>query len=265
MTFRPTGVRLLVAVLLLAVFAGCAGRKKKIETASRSAELGRAKLIEGDPEGALADLTQASKLDPKNAEITHLLGMAYWAKGNLIAEESLKLEAEKLLRRSFEQRGEDQVPGEWRNNLGTLYVDLRRWPEATSELQKAVKDPEYRTPERPYNNLAKASLEQKRWDEAVDWANKALRVQPQFCMALINRGDAYYGQNKLRDALEDYLKVIEIEECKHWPEPYLKAGTILLKLGQKAKARQYLQKAIELDAEGPHGTEAKKLLRMMGK
>ena len=42
----------------------------------------------------------------------------------------LKLEAEKRILDSFKCKGEQHVSGESRNNLGSLYIDLRRFPDA---------------------------------------------------------------------------------------------------------------------------------------
>lgn len=252
-------------VLLAPLALSCGAKKKqRIEQSASAAELGRAKLTEGKSEEAVADLTKAHKLDPKNAEITHLLGLAYWSKSKVLGDESMKLEAEKLVLQSFEQIGEENVSGEWRNNLGALYVDMTRYPDAVIQLQKAIKDPNYRTPERPLNNLAKASLEQKKCQEAVEYADRALKVQPRFCMALINKGDAERCLGKRVDALDSFIRVTKEEECQNWPEPYLKLGLVNGELKKKTESRQFLQKAKQLDPDGPHGKEAEKLLRLMG-
>jgi Tfp pilus assembly protein PilF len=256
------------AILLLASLtlfsAGCGGKKKRLETASKMQQLGTSKLREGDAESAVADLTQAMKLDPKNAETRHLLGMAYWAKGKVISEDSLMLEGEQHILASFKLVGKE-VPGDWHNNLGALYVDLRRWPEAVVELQKALKDPEYRTPERPLNNLAKASLEQHKYAEALEYAERSLKIQPRFCTALINKAEALKALKRNEDALEPLLKLIEIEECTTWAEPYLRIGLIYLEMKRTNDAKQNLLKAKQADPDGPIGKEADRYLRSIGR
>ena len=193
---------LLVLALSIAS-SGCAGKKKRLDQASKMQQLGTTKLREGNAEGAVADLTQAARLDPKNAETRHLLGMAYWSKGKVITDDSLMLEGEKHILASFEIKGE-RVPGDWHNNLGALYVDLRRWAEAVVELQKALKDPEYRTPERPLNNLSKASLEQHKYAEAIEYADRSLKIQPNFCTALMNRAEALRALKRYQEAPVSY-------------------------------------------------------------
>src|SRR5688500_5042264 len=177
MTHARTAVLVLAALSIGSMSCG-AKKQARLQNADSLSQLGQAKLKEGDTEGAVADLTKASKLDPKNAEIRHSLGLAYWGKATTMGEESLKLDAAKIILASFDLKGRDQVPGEWHNNLGALYVDLRRWEDAVVELNKAIKDPEYRTPERPLSNLSKASLEQKKCPEAIDYANRAIKIQP---------------------------------------------------------------------------------------
>lgn len=265
MTFRRTALVLASLCLAATLAPGCGGAKqKRLANADKMQQLGRAKLSEGDAEGAVADLTQASKGDPKNAETRHLLGLAYWNKGTVLQDDSMKMEAEKIILESFKLKGED-VPGDWRNNLGALYVDLRRWSEAVVELQKAMKDPEYRTPERPLNNLCKASLEQNKYAEAVEYCDRALRVQPRFCMALVNRGLALQAQKKIAEAIDSFRKVVETEECEAWPEPYLRLGILLSQQGKKNEAKQQLTKAKQLDPEGPIGKEADQYLRSIGR
>lgn len=254
--------RTIVAGLLLpALLVSACGHKKKIQTAKAEQQLGAQKLQSGDAEGAVADLTRAHRLDPKNAEITQALGMAEWAKARVVGDESLKLQAEKTILLSFEQVGKDAVPGDWRNNLGALYIDMARWSDAVVQLDLAMKDPEYRTPERVLNNLSKASLEQKKYDEAISYASRALKIQPNFCMAHMNRGTAYQMKAAWSDAIEDFSAVIGTEECKDWPEPYKRAGEVLIRSGNKPQARAMLDNCRQKDAGGPTGKECEKLLR----
>lgn len=265
MIFRRSVLVLASLCIVVTAAPGCGAKKKRLANADKMQQLGRAKLAEGDAEGAVADLTQAAKADPKNAETKHLLGLAYWNKGTVLKDDSLKMEAEKIILESFELKGDEAVPGDWRNNLGALYVDLRRWSEAVVELQKAMKDPEYRTPERPLNNLCKASLEQNKYAEAVEYCERALRVQPRFCMALVNKGLALGQLKKAPDAIDSFKKVTEIEECQAWPEPYLRLGILYLQLGKKNEAKQFLMKAKQLDPEGQVGKEADQYLRSLGR
>ena len=266
MIFRRLALVLASLCVVATATPGCAAKQKRLANAEKLQQLGRAKLAEGDAEGAVADLTQASKADPKNPETKHLLGLAYWNKGTVLRDDSLKMEAEKIILESFELKGDDDaIPGDWRNNLGALYVDLRRWSDAVVELQKAIKDPEYRTPERPLNNLCKASLEQNKFAEAVEYCERALRVQPRFCMALVNKGLALQALKKFADALDAFKRVTEIEECQAWPEPYLRMGILLLQMGKKNDAKQHLMKAKQLDPDGAIGKEADQYLRSLGR
>lgn len=264
LALRLRAVPLALAVTL--AITGCGGGKKRAASAEKMTQLGQTKIGEGDFEGALADLTQAARLDPKNANIQHSLALAYWGKANLLKDDAMKLEAEKVMLHSFalKEKNDEPIPGDWHNNLGALYVDLRRWPDAVVHLQKALKDPEYRTPERPYNNLAKASLEQRKYEEALKYAETALRIQPRFCMALMNKGEAAKALKRNEDALDAFLKVISIEECSAWPEPYLRVGMIYYEARKTQDAKKNLLKAREADPDGPIGKEADRYLRTIG-
>lgn len=62
-----------------------------------------------------------------------------------------------------------------------------------------------------------------------------------------NLGRAQYGQNKLEEALESYLKAIRIDDSR--PGRQMSAGRIYLELGNSEKAQEMFRKAIELDPE----------------
>jgi len=255
-------VKRIIAVLALAALvAGCGPSKKKVLLAGQKKQFGATKLAEGKAEDALADLTEAHKLDPKDPEIAHLLGMAYWSKARLVGDESMKLDAEKYVLLSFKLKKKD-VPGDWHNNLGALYVDMKRYPDAIKELELAIKDPEYRTPERPNNNIAEAYLMQGDYAKAKEYADKALRIQPRFCMALTNRGKACEGLKQYEEALKAQKDAIA--ECPEYPEPYLHAGLMDLKLGKLADARTHWTTAKKLDPDGKVGKEAEQYLRTLG-
>ena len=254
--------RFIAGLAVLSVLAGCGGHKKKVLAASQRSQLAATKLNEGDAEGALADLSEAHKLDPGNADITHLFGMAYWAKGRLIGDEGLKLKAETYVLESFKQKGKD-VPGDWHNNLGALYIDMKKYGDAVVQLEIAIQDPEYRTPERPKNNLSEAFFQQREYAKALQYANDALRIQPRFCMANINKAKAADALKKNDDAIAACLRAIE--DCPEYPEPHLRLGLLYMKTGKKADARNEWQKAKKLDPDGPVGKEADGYLRQMGK
>lgn len=267
--------RIVAATAVLLLLAGCGGHKKRAALAAQKMQFGTSKLSEGNPEGALADLSEAHKLDPKNAEIAQALGLAYWDKSKLLGDDTLKLDAEKYMLLSFKlKKKAEDVPGDWHNNLGALYVDMKRYGDAVKQLEIAIRDPEYRTPERPNNNIALAFLQQGDCQKASEYADKALRIQPRFCMALINKakadeclagkkqGDPKETREKLTEAIEAYAGAIR--ECPEYPEPYLRSGLLALKLGKKAEAMKQWQAAKQRDPSGPVGKEAEKYLRTMG-
>ena len=254
--------RIFLGLALVSLLAGCGGHKKRVLQASQRSQLAATKLNEGDAEGALADLSEAHKLDPKNPEITHLLGMAWWAKARLVGDDAMKIKAEKYVLESFAQKGKD-VPGDWHNNLGALYIDEKKYGDAVVQLSMAIEDPEYRTPERPKNNLSEAFFQQHDCKKAEQYANDALRIQPKFCMALINKAKADECLKDAPSALQSNLKAIA--ECAEYPEPYLRAGLLYLKAGDKPHARDMWSKAKERDPEGPVGKEADQYLRQLGK
>jgi len=242
-----------MVVLLL---AGCAGGKQKTMRADQLTQLGRAKLGEGNPEGALADLNQAYELRPENAETLHFLGMAWWYKGRVLKDERQLAKAEGYILESLKRNDNS----EWRNNLCALYVDLGQFDNALRECKTASDDPDYRTPERAYNNAGRALMEKGRYRRALEELERALTLQPQSCQALWNKGAAHKALKEWDDALEALARVNRV--CPSYPEPYLLKGQVLY-FGKRDReaAVVALQRAEKLDPRGDTGKQAKKLLR----
>ncbi len=130
--------------------------------ASQHLEKGRGFLNIHDLNAAIAELSSAVSLDPKLAEASSLLGVAYWRKG-------LRGQA----RNSFEvaakaQKNDPQVL----NNLGYLLYETGEYDDAAKYLKRAAK----LAPQdaRILNNLALTQAERGNYDDAYKAFARAL-------------------------------------------------------------------------------------------
>ena len=245
-----TSLRLSCVTLLALSLVACGGKRKV--RASAHLQMGKASLSEGNSEGALADLLAAYELDKSDPEITHYLGMAYWYKGRVLQDANLLVKGEEYVIKSLSM---DANPN-WRNNLGALYIDMGRYEEARRECESALKDPNYRTPERALNNIGKAYLEEGKYEEALDPLNRALRVQPRSCQALWNKAAAHKGLKQWDPALRAVSKVNET--CPSWVAPYLLKAEVLWYGKRDAKAA--LEAVERVQALAPDSPDAEKAI-----
>lgn len=119
-------------------------------------EKGRALLNDHDLNGAIWELSTAASLNPKLAEASSLLGVAYWRKG-----------LRDVAQRSFETAVRiDKDDPQNLNNLGFLLYENGDYKNATEYLKRAAK----LAPKDPlvWNNLGLAQSERGHFDDAYE-------------------------------------------------------------------------------------------------
>lgn len=62
-----------------------------------------------------------------------------------------------------------------------------------------------------YNNMGIAAMRQGKMDLAIECYTKALKIQPKFSFAYLNRGSLYHQLGNTDLALIDYDKVVELD------------------------------------------------------
>jgi len=130
--------------------------------ASLRLEKGRGLLNARDLNAAIAELSAAVSLDPKLAEASSLLGVAYWHKG-------LRGQAQNSFETAVKvQKNDPQLL----NNLGYLLYEMGEYDDAAKHLKRAAK----LAPQdaRILNNLALTQAERGNYDEAYKAFARAL-------------------------------------------------------------------------------------------
>ena len=245
-------MRTSLAIALVLLVGGCIS-EKRASRASAKTQLGVAYLNERNPEGAVATLRDAVKLDPRNWHAHNALAMAYAAKGEAaLAEGSFK----DALRVNKDE-------GEILVNYGAFLVTVGRPTEAITVLEHGLADLEYRNPAMILSNLSRAHLDAGNVDKAIARAEDALRRSPKMCPARFHLGLAHEQQGKMDQALRDYATLTD--DC---PQEaiggYLRTGCILAGMGDFDGAAASLRHVTDAALDGPMLEEARSCIARSG-
>jgi len=253
--------KILVLAMLALFWTGCAttaengaGAIQRDEAKARAhLSLGASHLRNGRLIQALGELLEAEKYDPQNADVQNHLGLVY--QGNKkydLAVEHLKRAL--ALRKNFPQA---------HNNLGTVYLDMKRYPEALAEFNIAVSDMLYTTPHFVYNNIGLVYLEQGLYDQALTAFKKAVEIAPGYSLAYNNIGRTYLAMNNLEEAAKAFSKAVEY--APNYAIAFFNLAEVYMQMGQIEKARQNFKKVIETAPMTTLEEQAKKRLAELPK
>jgi tetratricopeptide (TPR) repeat protein len=98
--------------------------------------------------------------------------------------------------------------------LGSIYLDKKLFVQSVSLFQKALKAKDDTEPENQaliHNALGYAYFAQEQYDIAVREYKEALKLYPNYTIALNNLGNVYEKKQLIPQALEAYEQVLESE------------------------------------------------------
>lgn len=234
---RAMPVLLLVAALLIAGCAGPSPGQKK--EASARMQMGVTYLQQRNLPAAMRELSKASELDPENAEIDMMLGLAYQTRGDLgRAEEHLRIAIEKK-----------SDYAEAHNNLGNLMSQLGRGEEAIREYEEAAANVLYPTPEYAYYNMGREYFHRGELEQAEEKYGKAIALNPSFL-------DAYRGLAMVQGRRGKWAEAVSTLErgvgvAPTYAPGWMDLGNAYLKLQRRQDAAAAFRKVLEnsTDAE----------------
>ncbi|MBL1176428.1 tetratricopeptide repeat protein [Pantanalinema sp. GBBB05] len=140
-----------------------------------------------------------------------LLGLAAWAiVRQVLRTRSTETRLTKLQSKLTKEKGTAQEYYE----LGSIYLQKKVFAQAITLYQKALKAEE-ELPEQEgaliYNALGYAYFGQEQYDLAIRQYKEALKLNPQYVVALNNLGHAYERKQLSSQALEAYEQALQIE------------------------------------------------------
>jgi tetratricopeptide (TPR) repeat protein len=97
--------------------------------------------------------------------------------------------------------------------LGSIYLDKKMFTQANTVLKKALKaeDPGSVSMAPVYNALGYAYFGQEQYDMAIRQYKEAIKIAPEYVMAMNNLGHAYEQKKLMTQAIEIYDRVLEID------------------------------------------------------
>lgn len=138
-----------------------------------------------------------------------LLAIAIFLLNQVIKTRRLESRFSQLQKKLKEQTGTPQEYYE----LGSLYLDKKLFVQSTNLFQKALKaknvEPENQA--LVYNALGYAYFAQEQYDLAIRNYKEALKLYPEYTIALNNLGNAYEKKQLITQAIEVYEQTLSIE------------------------------------------------------
>ena len=203
---RPVPVRVTTLVAALAFAAGaigCAsggGKESGQGEAERYLRLGYVQLEHGQTAEAMASAKTALERDPKNADAHNFMALIFMSQSDYQKAADHLREAVRL----------NPFFTDAHNNLGAVYRELKQYDHSLAELQTALKDKTYRTPEKIQLNLGNLYLDQGVMSEAIRWYEQAIGTNPAYVRGHLALGTAYQKAGKGEQASQQFRKVIEL-------------------------------------------------------
>jgi len=196
-------------------------------------ERGDAYADKRDYDKAIVDYNQAIRLNPRNSGAYISRGIVYAEKGDLDKAISDYNQAIRIEPNS-------SIPY---NNRGNTYVSKGDYDKAIADFSQAIKlDPNYF---HAYDGRGKAYNSKGDYDRAISDFNQAIRIAPNFKDAYGNRGYAYLYKGDYDKAIADYTQVIRLDPNNTYA--YNDRGNAYYNKGDYDKAIADYTQAIKLD------------------
>lgn len=227
--------RLLSSFSLVAfLLSGCAHVSEKARSESQiRAELAAQSLV-SNPREAFKEAQAAIALNAQNADAWHVKALALH---HAFRRHDEALEA---YRRALSLR-----PGfsEAHTNLGTLFVDLKRYDEAIAEYEAALNDVLYTAPFIAHANLGWALYRKGDVSRALDHLKASVTLNPGFCLGHMQLGQVLDAQGSGAEACKSFGRYRE--HCGENPDAWMREGVCLAKLGRSGEAAVSFERCVE--------------------
>ena len=249
------------AICLALVAAGCASSGGKLALSEQDLRIAVAKrnvgidyLANGRTPMAIRELQFAYELNSEDAVTTHWLGEAYRRRGLL--ENALE-----YFLMALEGIPEDSA---LHLNLGGLYVQLKRYPEAIEQSQILIDDPTFAAPWTAYSNRGWAELQLGHVVEARRSFEEALAFRPTYWPARLNLGILDNQEGRQLQAIVNFEMVLERKLRKSAEsETQYRLGATYISLGRRDKAVEYFELAAKGAPYGRWGRDSEEYLKLL--
>lgn len=235
------GLRMTMCVLCLCLFiASCATTPsaEKRKEADAYYDLGLSYFQEGRYQDAYVTLQKSLELDARKKEVLYVIGLVHMKFDDLDKAETMFREAIDI----------DRDYPEAHNALGVIYTRQKRWDDAISEFQSALRNPLYREPELAYYNLGTAYFRTGNYALAVKSYRDALKRAP-------NMFNAYYYVALAFNSLGNYGEAADSLSAGLSSDPQI--------LGDRQKAFNVFRTRMDLATDEESRKDYKNLIEIL--
>jgi type IV pilus assembly protein PilF len=195
---------------------------------------------------ALEELRIATAADPNYAPAYSMLGLVYMD----LREHQ---QAEDHFQRALKLSPAD---GDINHNYAWFLCQTKREPESIKYFLTAIRNPLYASPWRSYSAAGVCSLRTRNVKDAEEFFQRALRLEPDEPVSLLQLGEIRYGQGRLEEArrlVARHNKLVAPSAASLWL-----ALRVERRLGQRVAEQSY---ANQLRRRFPTSPEYQALLK----
>jgi tetratricopeptide (TPR) repeat protein len=193
--------------------------------------LGMDEFMLGHPSEALAEVTLATKLAPRDPDALYYLGRLYFTADNAPAA-----------REAFEKTiALDPSNVRAHDHLGQTHQALGMQPEAEKEFRRAVelqKDQPKKS-EWPDYHLGALYLDEGRTADAIECLRHTLEINPSFPEAKVKLAVALSSKQPVPEAFELLQEALRADPRN--AEAHYRLALLLTKAGNRGEARQHFE------------------------
>jgi len=243
-------------LVLAAALSGCGPRvaaprrDPEVETAN-NIRMAQAYLQAGRTKEALDVLEGAMVSEPANAGLRNFYGQVCFMTGRNDA-------AEAAFRKALEI---DPDLADAHNNLGALYDRTGRKDRAEAEYRQALAAPAYPTPEKVLMNLGLLYASEGRDEEAIREHRRAVEINPKYYQAHFELAALLDRTGRLDEAVREYE--VAAPGYQSSGDYFYRVGFGYFRLGDRARAREKLARAIEISPGSEAAAKSDDLLKLM--
>ena len=236
-------ISLLLALSTLLLLSGCISSKDRTDGKVHYT-LGLSYLREPNYSQALKEFLLAAEANPDDPNIQLSMGQTY----QLMRAYD---EAEKSYKRALSLSDASFAPI-CQNNLGALYLDMKRWDDAILYFTKATKNLLFQNQDIANAGIGYAHFNKGDILTAIGFYRKSLESNPNYATAHMRLAEAYEAFGKSDLALKEYQEVVRMAPDNAVVQ--FQYGLTSAKLGKKQQAVQAFREVIRI---APDSEEAR--------
>jgi type IV pilus biogenesis/stability protein PilW len=247
---RLTAVVFLVVSLASALDPGLMRASSAVQTHDDIEEairiFNRGKLLhqEHQYQDAIREYQASIKLDDQNPFVFNALGLAYAAVRDFAP--ALKAFNQAL---ALNPDLTDVY-----NNIGMIYAEQGAKEKAFEAFSRAVRNPNYTTPEKALYNMGNLYLEDSNLELAEMHFRRAVEKQPRFALGYRGLAKVYLKMNQLDLAVSQFQKAVEL--APEDAESLFQLARIHQDKGEVEEARNLYRRVVEIDRSSTFGKMA---------